>query len=107
MAENESGSRFGSQLGGGRRLERVLSRVRGRIDRIDERIAALLAKRRVAVAEVGEIKHLLGLPVEDTRREEEIVSRIRGSGLDEEAKGYVESVYRAIFRCSQAVERKE
>ena len=95
--------------GGGRRssLGRALSRVRGRIDRIDRRIIALLARRCGAVAEAGRIKRLLGFPVEDPRREEEIVSRIRESGLEEAAKGYIEAVYRAIFRCSYTVEREE
>jgi chorismate mutase len=107
MGKDKSDDGRGLSRGRDPRLERDLSRVRGRIDRIDRRIAALLARRRGAVAEVGEIKRLLGLPVEDPRREEEIVSRIRGSGLEEEAKGYIEAVYRAIFRCSYAVERKE
>ena len=113
MGKDGSGGGRGSSRGRDRRLEgdlrigHSLSRVRGRIDRIDRRIVALLARRRGAVAEVGEIKRLLGLPVEDPRREEEIVSRIRGSGLEEEAKGYIEAVYKTIFRCSYAVERQE
>jgi chorismate mutase len=89
------------------RLERVLSRLRGRIDRIDGRIAALLARRLGAVVEVGRIKRLLGLPVEDPRREEEIVSRIRGSVVEEEGKNYLGEVYRTIFRCSRVIEREE
>jgi chorismate mutase len=95
--------------GGGRetRLERRLGIVRGKIDRLDGRIIALLARRRSAVVEVGRIKRLLGFPVEDPRREEEIVSRIHGSGLEGAAKSYVGAVYRAIFRCSYAVEREE
>jgi chorismate mutase len=84
-----------------------LSRVRGRIDRLDRRISTLLARRRGAVVEAGRIKRLLGLPVEDPRREEEIVTRIRGYVRGGEGRDYIEAVYREIFRCSRAVEEEE
>jgi chorismate mutase len=87
-------------------LGRALSRVRRRIDRLDRRITALLVRRRGEVVEAGRIKGLLGLPVADTRREEEIVARIRGYGRGGGAD-YIEEVYRAIFRCSRAVEEGE
>ena len=89
------------------RLERALRRVRGRIDRLDRRIISLLERRRGEVVEAGRIKRLLGLPVADPRREEEIVTRIRGYVRGAEGGDYIEDVYRAIFRCSRAVEEEE
>jgi chorismate mutase / prephenate dehydrogenase len=88
-------------------LERELRLARGKIDRLDWRIVGLLAKRRAVVAKVGRLKRLLGLPVEDPKREAEILGRIRDRGLAEGVKGYVEAVYRAIFRSSCVVEREE
>jgi chorismate mutase len=96
---------FGS--GGTASFDRELRTARMRIDRIDGRMIGLLARRRAAVAEVGRVKRLRGLPVEDAAREAEILGRIRDRHLSEGVKGYVEAVYRAIFRISREVERED
>ena len=107
MGRSVSGGGRGSGSARGRCLERALSRVRGRIDRLDRRISSLLERRRGEVVEAGRIKRLLGLPVEDPRREEEIVKRIRGYVRGGKGRDYIEEVYRAIFRCSRALEEAE
>lgn len=83
---------------------RELRHLRKRIDRIDRRVVVLLARRQCTVAEVGKIKREFGLPVEDPRREEEIMSRIDRCRFPEAGKRYIKEVYRAIFQCSYAAE---
>jgi chorismate mutase len=49
---------------------------RNRIDELDEQILALLNERAQAAAEIGILKRQQGLPVLDSKREQDILARL-------------------------------
>jgi chorismate mutase len=71
---------------------------RDQIDRIDDAIVDLLARRAAIVAELWERKRAAGVAIRDPERERAIVERLRArasaAGLDPEA---VEGVFRGII----------
>jgi chorismate mutase len=90
---------------------RALNRLRSRIDRIDKGIIRLLLKRSRAVERIGRLKKQQGIPVVDSEREREILSRIdtkidlqKAAGAQRE---FVRKVYERIFTASREMERGE
>ena len=73
--------------GGGDAASR-LERLREEIRSVDERLVALVGRRRELVLEIGEAKAALGLPVLDPSQEAKVVRRAaalaRELGVDEE-----------------------
>ena len=55
--------------------ERILD-LREKIDKIDKKIINLIKNRMDIAKEVGKIKSTLNIPIEDKKREEEIISRL-------------------------------
>ena len=55
--------------------ERILD-LREKIDKIDKKIINLIKNRMDIAKEVGKIKSALNIPIEDKKREEEIISRL-------------------------------
>ncbi len=61
-----------------------LKKLRNEIDKIDEKILELLDRRMAIASEIGRIKRNLGIPIEDIKREEEILNKA--------------GIYREIFK---------
>ena len=81
-------------------MDRELKRLRGEIDRLDERLLALFLERMRLIDEIGAVKGERGLPVRDEAREAEILSRAReraGEACAEEA----EEFFRALLAVSR------
>jgi len=73
-----------------------LSELRKKIDQVDVKIVKLLENRFNLVKEIRKIKKYGGLPLEDKKREKEIIERLTSSGnLDQRL---VEEIYQAIFK---------
>ena len=81
-----------------------LSTLRGRIDRLDRRLALLLLKRFQLVGRIGKIKREKGFPVMDGVREEEILKRIEALCPDTRASGLLKLMYADIFKVSYQIE---
>lgn len=75
----------------------LLDELRARIDKLDDRLLELLAERMRVACEIGHYKKEHGMPVLQTRRYEELLSRRTAqateSGMD---SGFIQSVLRAI-----------
>lgn len=85
--------------------EQILAGARSAIDRIDERLTALLVERMKQVDVIANWKKDHGLPVNVPEREEIIVQRVREfAGRD--YAGAVENVFRTLFAvsCNREVE---
>jgi chorismate mutase len=59
-----------------------LARCRAEIERIDNDIVALLAKRLALGKRTGELKRLAGLPILDPTREAAVIRRVTGVARD-------------------------
>ena len=59
-----------------------LARCRDEIERIDDEVISLLAKRLALGKRVGEMKRLAGLPILDPTREAAVIRRVTGVARD-------------------------
>ncbi len=87
-----------------------INKLRNQIDEIDSQLVMLFEKRMKLSKEVAEYKIQNGLPVLNSKREEEIVLSVRQktAGIED----YTEALYRKIFELSrdyqhQLMEKKD
>jgi len=72
---------------------------RHKIDSIDRRIVELLTQRLKCAESIGAAKKQQGLPINDQKREEAIISRLSSqSGLNPD---FIEKIYKIIFKESK------
>ena len=91
-----------------RTFAKDLSRIRAGIDKADDGIVELLARRRKLVIELAKIKKVLKVPIYDRKREQALVDRVKKRGatkkLNEE---FVEVVFRLIMMNSKETQYHE
>ena len=78
--------------------------LRKKIDKLDEEIIRLLKKRMKISKEVGKLKEELHIPVEDRRREDQIIDRLiqqAGKNLSED---HLIRIFTAVFKSSKQVQ---
>jgi len=86
-------------------MDKRILELRQSIDDIDERIIQLLKKRMSISKEVGKLKEVLDIPVEDASRENEIIERLTqqaGKNLTEEQ---LIKIFTAVFKSSKQIQR--
>lgn len=86
-------------------MDKRILNLRKEIDKIDEKIIALLKSRMDFSRKVGELKVALKIPVEDKGRENEIIQR-----LGEVANGHLKEeqlmrIFMAVFKSSKQVQK--
>ena len=74
-----------------------LEDIRVKIDEVDEQLSELFAKRINLVKEVSKLKHEQGLPIEDLKREAEILRKHSGRFSDPEDKAAYERFQRELI----------
>ena len=79
----------------------TLPEIRQEIDGIDDQIRDLIVRRIALAGEVAELKRNGKMPVQDTAREREIISRLT-LDLDDTLAGYVKILYTTILDLSRA-----
>ena len=85
-------------------MDKRILQLRKEIDNLDEEIIRLLKKRMHISKEVGKLKEILDIPVEDKMREKEIIDRLNtqaGKNLSEEQ---LIRIFTAVFRSSKQVQ---
>ena len=76
----------------------TVSEVRCSIDEIDGQILRLLAKRRDLDIRMADIKYNSGLPVRETRENEQSMQRLMDAGMNLNlSPDFVDSVFRTVF----------
>jgi chorismate mutase len=89
-------------------IAKALNRIRAGIDRTDDGLVELLARRRKLVLELAQIKKVLKIPIYDRKREQALIDRVKKKGaakkLNEE---FVEVVFRLIVMNSKEVQYHE
>ncbi|MBI2816421.1 MAG: chorismate mutase [Acidobacteria bacterium] len=79
---------------------------RRKIDDIDRRLVRLLNERAQCVLEIGKIKHQQGLPITESRREDEVLRHaveVSHGPMDGDA---IRRVFEGILRESRDVQEK-
>lgn len=79
---------------------------RKNIDNIDNMIFELLVKRLDPVMKIGEIKSKNNIPIEDSKRENSIYTRIDARFSEKEAK-YLKEIYLSVISASKKIEGNE
>lgn len=80
-----------------------IDELREEIDTVDCEIVKQLNRRIQLVVKTGEYKKQSSLPVEDTAREQEILSNLDCDQLDEE---FLRNLYSVIFTYSKAIQER-
>ena len=86
-------------------MDKRILQLRNEIDNLDEEIIQLLKKRMRISKEVGQLKERLDIPVEDKKREKEIIDRLTaqaGKNLSEEQ---LIRIFTAVFKTSKQVQQ--
>ncbi len=83
----------------------MLENERKKLDEIDNEIVALIIKRLKVAEDIAKVKNDNGLSICDTKREQEVLNRLKGLA-GEEFAGYVAAVYRDIFYISKEHQRE-
>ena len=78
-----------------------LQEIRKKLDEIDSKLLPLLEERMACSKFVGEYKKSRGIPILDSKREGEILQKIRDSTKSAELKDYTEEIYKEIMRVSR------
>lgn len=78
-----------------------LKELRNRIDEIDTQMAELFKQRLEVATEVAKVKKEQNLPILNTSREREIITRLT-EGENDEVAGYIKILYTSIFDLSRA-----
>lgn len=82
-----------------------LTEIRGKIDKLDDELAALFVRRMALCAEVAAYKKQTAKAVRDASRENAIIARLT-DGLSEKDTKAVDKLYRAIFDISRASQQE-
>ncbi len=76
---------------------RTLNQLRKRIDRIDRELLRWLNRRAALVVRIGHLKRKQRLPVFDSRREKEVLSRLIRTNLGPLPRNSVQKIFREIL----------
>ena len=82
-----------------------LESLRDEIDQIDEQVVNLLNKRVRAAAEIGKIKHEMGVDPYDPSREEQVFEKIEGLNEGSIPHDSLRAIYREVISSSIALEK--
>lgn len=83
----------------------MLENERKQLDEIDEQIVNLIVKRLHVAEDIAKIKNDNGLNICDTKREEEVLKKVKAIA-GEEFSGYIAAVYRDIFYIAKEHQRE-
>lgn len=85
-------------------VQKELTECREQINSIDEEIVRALLRRYEVVARVGQIKAANGLPVLNSRREDEVLDRVAAFTDDKAVASVLRDVYREIMAGARRLE---
>ena len=84
-----------------------LSDWRERIDGIDRQLIDLLNERMYCAQEIGRIKKAAGKPIRDTKRERDVLAKIKAHNQGLIKDEALEAIYRLLIELTTDFEREE
>ncbi|HHT39707.1 MAG: chorismate mutase [Acholeplasmataceae bacterium] len=82
----------------------MLHKKRNKIEKIDRKLAYYFNKRFQVIADLKELKKINDLPLEDSKREQDLINKMIPL-IDEDKKDYFIEVYKMIFKLSKAYQK--
>ena len=87
-------------------MDKRILELRKKLDEIDEKMLNLLEKRMNIIKSVGKIKSKLNIPIEDTERENEIISRLSEHSGKNLSENQLITIFRSVFQSSKIEQKK-
>ncbi len=85
-------------------MSHELSDFRSEIDALDEKIVELINQRLQVCLEVGNFKSLHGIAVRDSKREEELISKLLENNKGPCPPDILEKIYRILIETAISLE---
>ena len=83
-----------------------LEEYRGKIDKIDEEIAKLLAERLILVKQIGKFKKENNIPVVDENRFNKVLEKVENIASKERiSKDFIDEIYYTIHKYACELEK--
>ncbi len=84
----------------------MLNGLRKKIDKIDSKLSKLLIKRYDLVKEIFIFKNKNSLPIEDKKREKEMIKRLLSTPeLTNSEKKYIKKIFLAVHDASKGIQK--
>ena len=87
-------------------MDKRILELRKKLDEIDEKMLNLLEKRMNIIKSVGKIKSKLNIPIEDTERENVIISRLSEHSGKNLSENQLITIFRSVFQSSKIEQKK-
>ena len=84
----------------------TLDKIRKQIDRLDDKLLALLIQRANLAKKIGQVKSKLGEEVYSSAREREVMSRLISRKTAPLSDEDIESIFQEIFNASRNIQKK-
>jgi|TARA_B100000959_G_scaffold126651_1_gene133004 chorismate mutase/prephenate dehydratase len=82
-------------------MDKNVLELRTLLDNIDNNILQLLEERMDIVRQVGDIKLEFNIPIEDIRREEKIIKKLKNISKNNLTKSQLKKIFQTIFNFSK------
>jgi len=87
-------------------MDKRILQLRKELDTIDKRILILLEKRMDVIRRVGQIKSELDIPIEDIKREKEIIKKLTDHSHKKLSDKQLLRIFQAVFQSSKSEQNK-
>tara|TARA_Y100001934_G_C12056163_1_gene633083 strand:- start:10 stop:279 length:270 start_codon:yes stop_codon:yes gene_type:complete len=87
-------------------MDKRILQLRKELDLIDEKILILLEKRMDIVIKVGQLKSELEIPIEDIKREKEIIKRLTEHSHKKLSDKQLIRIFKTFFQLSKNEQKK-
>ena len=85
-------------------IDKRIKELRLQIDELDEEIIQLLKRRMKISKDVGRLKEELLIPIEDKKREEEIINRLTKKAGKNLSEGQLIRIFTSVFKTSKQMQ---
>lgn len=87
---------------------KTINKLRAKINHINTQLVRLLNERVLVAIEIGKLKKKFNLPIYDSKREKEILKKIKSQNLGSFPNHELEKIFKEIIRvCREAEEKKK
>ena len=87
-------------------MDKRILRLRSELDLIDKEILVLLENRMDLIRKIGQLKSKLDIPIEDTKREKEIIQKLTNHSHDKLSEKQLIRIFKAVFKSSKNEQKK-